>query len=147
MIKFALASDHGGLSLKEDIITFLKAKNIEYIDLGPNTDDSVSYAEYGHKLAEYILENKEYKGIGICGTGLGISYALNRHPGIRAARVRDIEDAELAKQHNDANVLVFGGRQTSIIEAMAMIEIFRDTKFEGGRHQDRIDGIELWRTK
>lgn len=144
MIKFALASDHGGFELKSQLVDYLNTKGYEVNDLGTNSEtESVSYSDYGHKLGTHIENNSEVIGIGICGTGLGISYALNRHKGIRAARVVSVEDAELAKLHNNANVLVFGGRQTNKDEAIAMIEKFIETEFEGGRHQTRIDGIEL----
>jgi len=142
-MKYAIASDHGGYELKENLVAYLKARGIEVEDLGTNSGTkSVSYATYGHALADFIKKNPDYKGIGICGTGLGISYALNRHKGIRAARVTSVEDAQLAKEHNDANVLAFGGRQVSPAQAKAMIEVFEAHDYEGGRHQPRIDELD-----
>ena len=141
-MKYALASDHGGYELKENIKMYLKSRGIEIKDLGTNSEKSVNYAKYGHELAKFIKSNPEYKGIGICGTGLGISYALNRHPGIRAARVTSVEDAQLAKKHNDANVLALGGRQINLSQAKNIIEAYEATDYEAGRHQERIDAIE-----
>lgn len=141
--KIVLASDHGGFELKEKLIKYLKENKFDVVDLGPNTDQvSVSYALYGKKLAEYLLENKDFLGIGICGTGLGISYSLNRHKGIRAARVTSVNDAYLAKLHNNANVLVFGGRFTEYENAVEMFDKYISTDFEGGRHITRIEELD-----
>lgn len=139
----ALASDHGGCELKNEIRDFIKQKGYEVVDLGPeDSSKSISYATQGHKLANYINNNKVEFGIGLCGTGLGISYALNRHKNIRAARVVTVEDARLAKLHNNANVLVMGGRYVPFADAKAMIEEYISTEYEGGRHQTRIDQID-----
>ncbi|CAC13785.1 RIBOSE-5-PHOSPHATE ISOMERASE [Mycoplasmopsis pulmonis] len=145
MKKIAIASDHAGYSLKESIKKHYKDQNYEVIDLGTNSEESTSYSEYGHKLAEY-MQNKDNKvdfGIGICGTGLGISYALNRHEGIIAARVTSEEDAYLAKAHNNANVLALGSRQISLEKAVKIIDKYQQSSFEGGRHIPRIEGIEI----
>ncbi|WKX02494.1 RpiB/LacA/LacB family sugar-phosphate isomerase [Candidatus Mycoplasma mahonii] len=143
MAKFVIASDHGGYELKSAIIKHFEKNDREIEDLGTaSATASVSYATYGHKLAKFMLSNKDYVGIGICGTGLGISYALNRHKGIRAARSTSVEDAHLARQHNDANVLVLGGRQIKPHKAFKMIKEFANTSYEGGRHQKRIEAIE-----
>ncbi|SJZ48518.1 RpiB/LacA/LacB family sugar-phosphate isomerase [Mycoplasmopsis verecunda] len=139
----ALASDHAGYKLKDELATYLRDKGFDIVDLGPSTDAvSVSYAEMGKELANYVDEAKPAFGIGVCGTGLGISYALNRHKHIRAARVTSVEDAHLAKQHNNANVLVFGGRQVTFDEAKAMVDEYMNTQFEGGRHQARINQLD-----
>ncbi|MCE6061412.1 RpiB/LacA/LacB family sugar-phosphate isomerase [Mycoplasmopsis agalactiae] len=142
--KVVLASDHGGCDLKNEIKNYVSNLGYETVDLGPeDSSKSISYAEQGHKLANYLLDNKDVSfGIGLCGTGLGISYALNRHSGIRAARVTSVEDANLAKLHNNANVLVIGGRQVNIEQAKAMIDEYINTEYEGGRHQARIDQID-----
>jgi len=138
-----LSSDHAGFELKEVLKKALTERKIEFEDLGTDSMDSVDYPDYGHKLAEKIMENpNESKGIGICGTGLGISMALNRHFGIRAARCTSVEDAELSRTHNDANVLVLGGRITAEADAIAMLDKFLETKFEGGRHEARVKKIE-----
>ena len=143
MKKIILSSDHGGVQLKNDLVEYLKSKNYPYEDLGPMDDSvSVSYAEQGFKLADAILNEKDAVGVGICGTGLGISYALNRKKHIRAARIVSVEDAHLAKQHNNANVIVFGGRQVNKEDAIKMFEEFMNTEFEGGRHIARIEQLD-----
>ncbi|ATO31029.1 ribose-5-phosphate isomerase [Mycoplasmopsis bovirhinis] len=139
----AFSSDHAAFALKEELKKYVESLGYQVIDLGPNTDaNSVSYAEQGHKLANYMTKEKPDFGIAMCGTGLGISYALNRHKSIRAARVVSVEDAHLAKQHNNANVLVFGGRQVSFEDAKKMVDEYIATEFEGGRHQVRIEQID-----
>lgn len=139
----ALASDHGGCELKNEMRDYVKSLGYEVVDLGPaDGSKSISYAEQGHKLAKYIDEHKNTIGLGFCGTGLGISYALNRHKHIRAARVVTVEDARLAKLHNNANVLVMGGRYVPFAEAQAMFNVYIKTEYEGGRHQARIDQID-----
>lgn len=139
----ALASDHGGCVLKNEMKDYLKQIGYEVVDLGPEDGSKpISYALQGHKLANYVLKNNVYAALGFCGTGIGISLALNRHKGIRAARVVTVEDARLAKQHNNANILVMGGRYVPLAEAKAMFDEFVKTKYEGGRHQERIEQIE-----
>ncbi|APJ38455.1 RpiB/LacA/LacB family sugar-phosphate isomerase [Mycoplasmopsis pullorum] len=141
--KVAFASDHAGFKLKQELENYLKNLGYEIVDLGPNTDsNSVSYALQGNKLADYINQNNPEFGIGICGTGLGISYALNRHKHIRAARITSVEDAHLAKQHNNANVLVFGGRQVTFEQAKDMVDEYLRSQFEGGRHIARIEELD-----
>ncbi|WP_027332741.1 RpiB/LacA/LacB family sugar-phosphate isomerase [Mycoplasmopsis gallinarum] len=145
MKKVVLASDHAACGLKNQLKNYVISKGYEVVDLGPADDSvSVSYAHQGHKMANYINEHKNDVdfGLAFCGTGLGISYALNRHHDIRAARVASVQDAELAKLHNDANVLVMGGRQVSFEEAKAMLDKYMATSFEGGRHLQRIEDIE-----
>ncbi|WP_029512669.1 RpiB/LacA/LacB family sugar-phosphate isomerase [Mycoplasmopsis iners] len=144
--KVALASDHAGAILKNELRDYLAEKGYEIVDLGPADDSvSVSYAAQGHKLADYVNEHKDVTfGLGFCGTGLGISYALNRHHGIRAARISTVNDAKLAKLHNDANVLVIGGRVTPFAEAKEMVDEYLKTDYEGGRHQARIEEIEKY---
>lgn len=141
--KIYLSSDHAGYDLKNNIKNYLKKNNYEVIDLGTdNNIDSVSYADYGKKLAENVLQNNNSYGIGVCGTGLGISFAVNRFKGIRGARITSIEDAKLAREHNNANILLFGGRQITAEQAEKMIEEFFKNKFEGGRHKNRIDSLD-----
>ena len=140
--KIYLSSDHAGYDLKDKIKKYLEDQKYEVIDLGTNNNyDSVSYSEYGKKLAKNVLNDKGSYGIGVCGTGLGISYSVNRFKGIRGARVTSVEDAKLAREHNDANVLLFGGRQLNIDQVEKMIDQFFKSKYEGGRHQKRIDEL------
>ena len=141
--KIYLSSDHAGYDLKDKIKKYLEDQKYEVIDLGTNNNyDSMSYSEYGKKLAKNVLNDKGSYGIGVCGTGLGISYSVNRFKGIRGARVTSVEDAKLAREHNDANVLLFGGRQLNIDQVEKMIDQFFKSKYEGGRHQKRIDELD-----
>lgn len=143
-MNFILASDHAGYALKEEIKKYLEEKGISYTDLGTdNENDSVSYSDFGKKIGKYIHNHPEESGIAICGTGLGISYAVNRFTNVRGARITSVEDAHLAKQHNDANILIFGGRQQKIEDVKKMIDEYLKTDFEGGRHQERIDGLDI----
>ncbi|VEU75699.1 ribose-5-phosphate isomerase [Mycoplasmopsis maculosa] len=141
--KVVFASDHAAVELKNELRDYVKSMGYEVVDLGPEDNKvSTSYATQGHKLADYVKHNDVEFGVGMCGTGLGISYALNRHSGIRAARVTSVEDSRLAKLHNNANVIVFSGRYTPVSEAKAMLNEYIKTEFEGGRHESRIEQIE-----
>ncbi|AJC50047.1 ribose 5-phosphate isomerase B [Mycoplasma flocculare] len=140
--KFAIASDHAGFKRKQEIIEYLKNQGFEVNDLGTKNESSVSYAVFGKKLANFLLENPEQVGIAICGTGLGMSYALNRFKKIRAARVTSENDACLAKLHNNANAIVLSSRFNSKDESISFIQKFLETEYEGGRHQERIDELD-----
>lgn len=141
--KFYLGSDHAGFELKDQIKNYLIDKGYEVVDLGTNdSDHSVSYVDYGKKLAQNVLKDNNCYGIGVCGTGIGISLSVNRFKGIRGARITSEEDAKLAKEHNNANVLLFGGRQINIGEAKKMIDTFLETDFKGGRHLKRIEDLD-----
>jgi ribose 5-phosphate isomerase B len=140
-LKIAIGSDHGGYELKKEVITHLEKRSIEVIDLGTNSTESVDYPEYGQAVGEYIAEGKADCGIVICGTGLGISMAANKVKGIRAAVVSDVFSAEMAKAHNNANILAFGGRVVGVGLALKLVDTWLDTNFEGGRHQRRVDKI------
>ena len=141
-MKIAVASDHAGFEMKDSILTYLKENKYEVIDLGTNSVNSVNYPDYGHKMAANILAGKADLGILVCGTGIGISIAANRHKGIRAAVLYSDEVAEMTKRHNNANVLVFGGRTMDKKDVIKRIEIFLNTPFEGGRHQERIELLD-----
>lgn len=141
-MKIAIASDHAGYQMKNDIQKFLTDKHIEVLNLGTDSDASVDYPHYADKLAANILAKKADLGILICGTGIGISMAANRHKGIRAALLYSDEVTVMAKKHNNANVMVFGGRTMNIKDVCQRIEIFLNTEFEGGRHQNRIDLLD-----
>lgn len=138
MPTLAIANDHAGLALKAALIPMLEARGFEVLNLGTDSADSVDYPDYGDAIARAILEGEANFGIAICGSGIGISIAANRHPGIRAALVHNIETATLARQHNDANVLCLGARFMSTEEATRCVEAFLTTAFEGGRHQRRV---------
>ena len=139
-MKIAIASDHGGVELKNKIIDYFKRLN--FLDFGTNSTDSVDYPDYAKKVSKAILSNQADLGILICGTGIGISIAANRYHGIRAALLYNDEVAKLAKQHNNANILVFGGRTMNADDVIRRIELFLNENFEGGRHQKRLDKIE-----
>ena len=136
-----LASDHAGYDLKENIKTYLESNNFNIKDLGPYNEDSVDYPDYGNILGKYIIENKNSIGIAICGSGIGISIALNRMLGIRAALCGNEEIAKLSRNHNDANVLVLAGRFMSLKKSSSKIDIFIKESFEGGRHERRVNKL------
>ena len=135
-----IASDHGGLELKQFIIS--QFNNLSFIDCGTHTSDSVHYPNFADKLCKEILQTKNSLGILICGTGIGISIRANRYNGIRAALVGDEFSAKMAKEHNNANVLCLGGRTTSQDDAIRYINTWLNTEFEGGRHQERINMLD-----
>ncbi|HCU58489.1 MAG TPA: ribose 5-phosphate isomerase B [Alphaproteobacteria bacterium] len=141
-MKIAIASDHGGFELKNKLVDYFKQEGLNIDDLGTYSADSVDYPDYADKMAEYILSKKAELGVLICGTGVGISIAANRHKGIRAALLYNQFVAEMAKKHNNANVIVFGGRTMSFDEVVSYIKIFLNTSFEGGRHQKRLDKLD-----
>ena len=140
--KIILAADHAGFPLKQSVQSFLVSKGYDVVDLGTNSLDSVDYPDFGHAAAHAILEGKAETGIIICGTGIGISISANRHKGIRCALCGDAETAELARRHNNANILALAGRVLSAEQAQSIISAFLDTEFEGGRHQNRIVKID-----
>ena len=138
-MKIVLASDHAGFKLKESVKKYLLLnKKIEIIDLGVDSEVSVDYPLYGIKAGEFIRDNKADKGIIICGTGIGISIAANKVKGVRAALCYDKFTAEMSRKHNDANVLVLSGRNTSRRKAIKLIKLFLTTDFEKGRHLKRL---------
>jgi len=137
-----LASDHAGVALKAEIVRLLEARGTAFRDLGPADDASVDYPQYAHLLAGEILSGRADRGVLICGTGIGMSMAANRHCGIRAAVCHDAYTAEMARRHNDANVLCMGGRVVGAGVAVQIVDVFLKTDFEGGRHQRRVGLIE-----
>lgn len=141
-MKIAIGCDHAGFELKEYIKEVLKEKNIEVIDLGTNSTDSVDYPDYGHAVGEKVRDKKADCGVAICGTGIGISIACNKVKGIRCALCSEPLSAEFARRHNDANVLALGGRLIGKEMAKKILEVFLNTEFEGGRHERRIKKIE-----
>jgi ribose 5-phosphate isomerase B len=135
----AIACDHGGLDLKELLKQDLEARGLSVLDLGTNGRDSVDYPDFADAMAEAVKTGKAARGVLICGTGIGISIAANRHPEIRAALVHDAFTARMCREHNDANVLVLGGRTTGPGVAQDCLALFLDTPFEGGRHARRVE--------
>ncbi len=134
----AVAADHAGYPLKDRLADEISAAGLGVLDLGTNNSDSVDYPKYGQAMAQALLEGKAERGVLICGTGIGVSIAANRHRGIRAAVCHSEETARLARAHNDANVLVMGGRIIDEETASACLRAFLETEFEGGRHQRRV---------
>ena len=133
-----IAVDHGGFPLKHCVIDEMRKLGLEVSDLGTDNEDSVDYPDFADKLVAALAGGQVGQGILICGTGIGISIAANRHPAIRAALCYDEETAVLARQHNDANVLCLGGRKTDKETARKMVRAFFSTKSEGGRHARRV---------
>lgn len=142
-MKIYAGSDHAGLALKKILIAHLEKSGHQVEDLGTYTPDSCDYPDYAHKVAEKVLSDSESKGLLVCGSGIGISIAANRHPGIRAALVHCSLEAELSRKHNNANIIVMGGRIIGEEIAKDALDKFLATKFEGGRHENRIKKIEL----
>jgi ribose 5-phosphate isomerase B len=140
-MKIAIGSDHGGLALKEAIKPFLIERGHEVVDFGTGTTDSCDYPIYGQRVGEAVSFGDCDRGIAICGTGLGISMAVNKVPGIRGALCTNEFMAEMSREHNDANVLVLGARVLGEGLAMRIVKIWLETEFGGDRHQRRIDGI------
>ena len=140
-MKMGIASDHGGYELKEAIKA--KFKDIEWQDYGTNSTESVDYPGFIQKLCEGVLGKEVQLSIALCGTGIGASITANRFKGIRAALCHNQFTAEMARKHNDANMLVLGARVLSEAEAFSIIETYLGNEFEGGRHQRRLDAIEM----
>ncbi|OPY84900.1 MAG: putative sugar phosphate isomerase YwlF [Smithella sp. PtaU1.Bin162] len=141
MEKIIIASDHGAFVLKDRIISFLKTKNCEIKDMGVYNEDSVDYPDIaGNTCREFMKGGYDF-GILLCGTGIGMSIAANKIKGIRCALVHDLFTAEMARAHNNANFIAFGGRVKYSLAVTDMIEKFRNTKFEGGRHERRVAKI------
>lgn len=136
-----VASDHAAFELKQRLVAFLREMRHEVDDLGVDGTDSVDYPDFAHRLADGVERGDGVQGILICGTGLGMSMAANRHAGIRAALCHDAYTAEMARRHNDANVLCLGARVLGIGVAEQIVRVFLSTPFEGGRHQRRVDKI------
>ncbi len=134
-MKIAIASDHAGFKLKE----FLTSQFPNMLDLGTNSEESVDYPDSAKVISDYLAKNTEDFGILICGSGIGITIAANRFKHIRAALCRDMDDAKMSRLHNNANVMVLGGRVTNQDAALKMVQLFVNTEFEGGRHEKRIN--------
>ncbi len=142
-IKIAIGSDHAGFELKEQLITYLKSHNNKVIDKGCFSLDRADYPDYGHAVANAVINNEVDFGVLMCGSGNGINMSANKHKGIRAALCWNSEIALLARQHNDANILVLPARYISIEEAYKCLDDFLTAKFEGGRHQARLEKIDV----
>ena len=142
-MKFFIATDHAGVAIKPDVISMLETRGHEDIDLGPFTNERVDYTDFAHLLSQKVLSYEGTQGILICGSGIGMSLAANKHNGIRAALCHDAYTAKMARAHNDANVLCFGERIVGLGVIESMLEAWCDTSFEGGRHACRVSKIEV----
>lgn len=143
----AIGSDHAGFFLKKLIIKYFEANGLEYMDIGPYSEDSVDYPDYAEKTSDCVISGKCDKGILICGTGIGMSIAANKIKGIRAALCTTGLHARLARQHNDANILAIGARTTGPDLALDIVEEFMKTEYLGGRHSRRVNKIGLLENK
>jgi ribose 5-phosphate isomerase B len=142
-----LGSDHAGFDLKEKIKKALERLGVPYEDVGTHGPESVDYPDYAHRVAGAVEDGRYARGIVVCGTGIGVSMAANRHPGVRAAVAYDEETARLSREHNDANVLALGGRTLDHALAERILEVWLETPFAGGRHARRVQKIELPKTE
>ena len=140
-MRIAIASDHAAFDLKADLRDWLIEQGHEVADLGPDTADSVDYPDYGYKLAAVVADGTADRGVALCGSGLGISMSINRHPATRCALVSEPLSASLAREHNDANCIAMGARLVGSDMAKACLSAFLETDFAGGRHQRRIDKL------
>jgi ribose 5-phosphate isomerase B len=139
--RIAIGSDHAGFPVKEAIRKYLEGAGYAVDDQGTSSEESVDYPDYGKAVGERVASKQSDLGIAVCGSGIGISIAANKVPGIRAALAHDVTTARLAREHNDANVLALGGRIVTADAAVQMVQTFLNTPFAGGRHQLRLDKI------
>jgi len=140
-LRIAIASDHAAVDLKAELREYLISLGHEVADLGPETADRVDYPDYGYKLAEVVAEGTAEYGVALCGSGIGISIAVNRNPAVRCALVSEPLSAALAREHNNANAIAMGARLTGIDMAKACLDAFLSTDFAGGRHGPRVDKL------
>ena len=141
MKKIFISSDHAGFNLKEDIKVFLKKKKFKFVDLGPENNNRVDYPDYAHEVAKKVKNNNNYRGILICGSGMGMNIAANRHKNIRAAQCYNTKSTKLSRLHNDSNIITLGAKLLSKKNALNCVSIFLKTKFEGGKHLRRVKKI------
>ena len=140
-MRIAIASDHAALALKSALVEYLLSAGHDVSDLGPHDESSVDYPDYGYKLAAALADGTAERGVALCGSGIGISIAVNRNPAARAALVSEPLSARLAREHNDANVIAMGARLIGIEMAKACLDAFLTTDFGGDRHQRRVDKL------
>lgn len=140
-MKIAIASDHAAVDLKAELTAYLREQGHDVDDLGPATADRVDYPDYGYKLARAVASGAAERGVALCGSGVGISIAVNRNPALRCALVSEPLSAALAREHNDANAIAMGARLTGVDMAKACLDAFLSTAFGGGRHGPRVDKL------
>ena len=142
-MKIAIGCDHAAFNEKQKVVQFLEKLDHVVVDLGTHSNESVNYPKYGHDVANKVVREEVDKGIVLCGSGIGISMAANKIKGARAALCTSIEHAEMSRKHNDANILALGARMTDYNLIEKIVSIWIKTQFEGGRHLDRINMIEI----
>jgi ribose 5-phosphate isomerase B len=140
-MRIAIASDHAAFALKAELAAWLAEQGHDVADLGPDSDASVDYPDYGYKLAAHVAADSAERGVALCGSGIGISIAVNRNPAVRCALVSEPLSAALAREHNDANIIALGARLTGPDMAKACITAFLSTEFSGGRHLGRVEKL------
>ena len=140
-MRIAIASDHAALALKSALVAYLGEAGHQVDDLGPHDETSVDYPDYGYKLAEYVAAGKAERGVALCGTGLGISMAVNRNPAVRCAMVSEQLSAYFSRDHNDANIIAMGARMIGVEQAKACLATFLATPFGGNRHVRRVNKL------
>ncbi|MFL0498677.1 ribose 5-phosphate isomerase B [Priestia megaterium] len=140
-MKVAIASDHGGITIRKEIISLLEEMKVEYVDLGCECDTSVDYPDYALPVAEKVVKGEVDRGILVCGTGIGMSIAANKVKGVRCALVHDTFSAKATREHNDTNILAMGERIIGPGLAQEIAKVWLNTPFEGGRHEKRINKI------
>ncbi len=141
MKKIFISSDHAGFKLKEAIKSYLSNKKLSFIDIGPHNDSRVDYPDFAHKVAKRVKLNKNNVGILVCGSGMGMNIAANKHKNIRAAQCFNLKSTKLSRLHNDANIITLGSRLLTKKNALNFVSVFLSTKFEGGRHSKRVKKI------
>lgn len=142
-MKIAIGADHAGYPLKEELILILQNEGHEVLDCGTRDAHAVDYPDFAHQVAEQVAQGLVERGVLVCGSGIGMCMAANRHKGARAAVLRDATDARLSREHNDANIACFGGRLTDAATAAHLLRLWLAMPFEGGRHEGRVAKIEL----
>jgi ribose 5-phosphate isomerase B len=140
-MRIAIASDHAAIELKAELATWLTGEGHEVADLGPESGARVDYPDYGYKLAEYVAVGQAERGIALCGSGIGISIAVNRNPACRCALVNEPVSAKLSREHNDANIIALGARLVGLDMAKACVAAFLETEFSSGRHGKRVEKL------
>jgi ribose 5-phosphate isomerase B len=142
-MKIIVGADHAGYPMKEKVKAFLQDRGITVEDVGTHSDESVDYTDFGKAVASKVSDGTFQRGILICGTGLGMSMIANRFPGVRAALANDLFSAIMSRRHNDSNVLAMGGRLIGDALAFQLVETWLETPFEGGRHQRRLEKMDI----
>ena len=140
-MKIAIGNDHAGTDLKQQVLRYLEENNHTVINVGTDSDESVDYPDFAHQVGKMVNENETERGVVICGSGNGVNITVNKYPGVRSALCWTTEIAELARQHNNANVIAIPARFVSNTLALEMVKVFFETDFEGGRHSRRVDKI------